>query len=90
MYVLDDRYVTIVAFIQGCDSATEGRLLAGFNGWVSRRLNQYPSALTWSTQIANKHGFATSVAVPTENQEEVIDDLFAMLNEYLSEWSDAD
>ena len=38
MYLLDDRYASVVAFVTGLSCASDGEMLAGFNGWVAERL----------------------------------------------------
>ncbi|MFS0704450.1 hypothetical protein AB6N23_08005 [Cellulomonas sp. 179-A 9B4 NHS] len=38
MYVLDDRYASVVAFVTGLASASDGRVLEGFQELVQERL----------------------------------------------------
>lgn len=85
MFLLDDRFLTVVAFVQGCDSATGERLLQGFNDWVANRIGSGESSLYWSSQIANKHGVESETDIPLESRAVVIEDLFKLLDEFLSE-----
>jgi hypothetical protein len=54
MYLPDDRYASLVSFVEGCNAATEWRLLDGFNEWVSDRVLGRASSLHWSTVVASK------------------------------------
>lgn len=38
MYVMDDRFESVIAFIHGLSAATDGRLLEGFNEWAAERV----------------------------------------------------
>ena len=38
MFLLDDRYMTLVGFVTGCDAATDWRLLDGFNEWIADKI----------------------------------------------------
>lgn len=44
MFLLDDRYMTLVAFVEGCNAATDWQLLEGFGKWVSSRLLRSPDS----------------------------------------------
>jgi hypothetical protein len=52
MYLLDDRYVTAVAFIEGFDAALDGVPLNGFNEWVSQRILGGSSPSRWPYVVA--------------------------------------
>lgn len=54
MFLLDDRYMTLVAFIEGCDAAADWRLLEGFGEWVAEVLFNAETTLHWSTIVAAK------------------------------------
>ena len=90
MYLMDDRYMTVVAFVEGCDAATERRLLTGFNDWVSTRILGFAgSGFHWSTIVASKRAPALlaeprSGPIPEEVEAGAADDLLEMLDEFLS------
>ncbi|MFC7247221.1 hypothetical protein ACFQO7_32515 [Catellatospora aurea] len=54
MFLPDDRFATLVAFLEGGNQLTNGDLLRGFNEWVQERLHgpDYQSSLHWSAEIA--------------------------------------
>jgi len=47
MYLPDDRYASVVAFITGLSSASDGDMLAGFNTWVSDRVLGHSTTRVW-------------------------------------------
>ncbi len=53
MYVLDDRFSTLVAFIDGYNTAFDGVPLNGFQEWTSQRILGGPSGVHWSYVIAS-------------------------------------
>ncbi|GAB3171559.1 hypothetical protein GCM10027259_06910 [Micromonospora palomenae] len=53
MYLLDDRYLTAVAFIEGFDQALDRRLLDGFHEWVCQRVLERHVGLSWPNIIAS-------------------------------------
>lgn len=77
MMLLDDRYATLVAFVQGCDAATEGTLLNGFHQWVAERIVGGPSSLHWSAIVAESHG-------PDAAEPEIAQHLLRLLDTFLA------
>ena len=91
MYLLEWRYVTLVALITGCDLATDGALLAGFQEWIAERvLGTSDSSLYWSTLVASKYqpelldGLKSEARLSDELSELACRDLLRQLDEFLS------
>lgn len=61
MYLPDDRYESVVAFITGLSSASDGHMLDGFNDWVASRLLGHSSPRIWWAIVKD--------AVPSGSQE---------------------
>ena len=55
MFLPDTRYNTVVAFVEGCNAATDRELLRGFSGWVHDRILGYRSNFHWQAVIAAKY-----------------------------------
>lgn len=53
MYLLDDRFATAVAFVEGYNAAFDGVPLAGFRDYVAHRVIGRGSAFHWSYLIAS-------------------------------------
>jgi hypothetical protein len=54
MIMVSDRYEVMVAFVSGCNAATEGDLLAGFQEWVAEKVTGHPTAsVAWAQLIAD-------------------------------------
>lgn len=53
MYLLDDRYSTAVAFVEGYNAAFDGAPLSGFRDFVAGRLLNRESSLHWAYVIAS-------------------------------------
>ena len=53
MYLLDDRFVTAVSFIDGFNAALEGQPLDGFREWLNARILGHRSSLHWAYVIAS-------------------------------------
>lgn len=92
MFLLDDRYMTLVAFIEGCNAATNWQLLDGFDRWVAEQILGTESSLHWSTVIASKadprlldEGRAGPLA--SEFEGAAVADLLSLLDDYLV-WKD--
>ncbi|GAA4625638.1 hypothetical protein [Cellulomonas oligotrophica] len=47
MYLPDDRYASVVAFVTGLASAGDGRMLDGFDGWVAERVLGHETGRGW-------------------------------------------
>ena len=50
MYGLDGSFTQFGIFLEGCNTATSGWLLAGFNEWLLMRLG-HESSLSWSALV---------------------------------------
>jgi hypothetical protein len=90
MFLLSDRYEVVVAFVCGCDAATDGRLLAGFQEWVAPRLTNHSDAsVSWSQLIADKvapEGLSRPLLeLPSEYGAAATEELFELLDEFLAE-----
>ncbi|MEU7825494.1 hypothetical protein [Catellatospora sp. NPDC049133] len=88
MFLPDDRFATLVAFLEGGNQLTNGDLLRGFNEWVQERLHGpgYLSSLHWSAEIAESvAGRARKgLSMPEELEEQAKDVLLDMLDGFLS------
>jgi hypothetical protein len=91
MYLLEWRYVTLVALVTGCDLATDGALLTGFQEWISERVLGTPeSSLYWSTLVASQFepalldGAVSEALLSDELSEAACRDLLQQLDEFLS------
>lgn len=89
MFLLDDRYMTLVAFVEGCNAATDWQLLDGFNGWVATQVLGTESSLHWSTVIAAKSDPQLLVEPRTrpispELESVASDDLLGLLDSFLA------
>lgn len=53
MFLPRDRYELLVVFVCGCDAATGGRLLSGFQEWVVAEITDLPASSTaWPWIVA--------------------------------------
>lgn len=92
MYGLDPRYSTLVAFVEGCDAATNAELLSGFRDWLgSKLLGQPKSNIAWWAIIAGVHvgecleGSRHISDLPPELDEQLCADLLRFLDQFLEE-----
>ncbi|WP_316778202.1 hypothetical protein [Streptomyces sasae] len=53
MYLLDDRFSTMVAFVEGFSTAVGGSPLSGFQDWVCERILGTRSSIHWAYVIAS-------------------------------------
>jgi hypothetical protein len=89
MFLLDDRYVTLVGFITGCDAATDWRLLDGFNEWIADKILGHESSFHWSTIVAAKtlphflNEPRSGNTIPPADEPVVCDDLLMLLDNFL-------
>ncbi|GAA4733818.1 hypothetical protein [Phytohabitans rumicis] len=89
MYLPDDRFHTLVAFIEGCNAATDWKLLAGFNEWVATHTLGQKSSFHWSVIVASKI-FPTildesgAAAIPGELEGPASEELLRVLDSYLA------
>jgi len=88
MYVLDDRYVTVVAFIEGFNLAHDGALLKGFQEWVCERILGGQSGRHWAPIVAAakyppivEEGLSIS-QIPQDLESCIIDTLLDLLEEF--------
>ncbi|MGA4726327.1 hypothetical protein ACPB67_02815 [Micromonospora taraxaci] len=88
MYVLDDRYLTAVAFVVGFDSALDGRPFEGFHGWVCQRVLGRHSVLAWPYVIAylevpeTLSGPCDLNGLDSDTQLRMIDQMLALIREF--------
>src|SRR5260370_5256112 len=83
MYVLDGRFLTLVAYVDGCDAATDGALLRGFRDWLyPTRVGTSKPSLTWPAVLKFARGLQGELT--QEEHERLIDDTFAALDEFLA------
>lgn len=54
MFLLDDAYETLVAFLMGFDAAVDGELFCGFDPWLRDFIKEPESSLHWSSVIRGK------------------------------------
>ncbi|MEU5869740.1 hypothetical protein ABZ815_51860 [Nonomuraea sp. NPDC047529] len=54
MFLPDDRYETMVAFVSGFDAAVDGTLLREFSGWCLDRWEHPESGFHWSALIRER------------------------------------
>jgi len=92
MYVLSDTYLALVSFISGCDAATGGELLAGFDTWLAARSRVHGStSLAWPVVVAARRWEpildrdVTIEQIPASLQGEVKEDLMDLLEQFLRE-----
>ena len=52
MYLPDDRFNTLVAFVEGYNLATDGRFLGGFNRWLQERSFGEVTNYHWQAIVA--------------------------------------
>jgi hypothetical protein len=89
MYLPDDRYRTLVAFIEGCNAATDGKLLAGFNEWVAAEVLGRESGFHWSAIVASRFAPAildepSRATIPDELEGPASEELLRLLDSYLA------
>ncbi|MFJ9951266.1 hypothetical protein [Kitasatospora sp. NPDC091207] len=94
MYVLDDRFSTVVAFIDGFNSALDGEPLAGFQDWASRRILGGSSPIHWSYLVASSRvpeiiDAETHIdQIPADIEIYLIDDLLNLIEAFLDRVAD--
>ncbi len=83
MYLMDDRFATVVAYVDGCNAATDGALLGGFRDWLhATRVGNVKPSLTWPAVLKFARG-AQGDLTPEQNQQ-LIGDMFDALDEFLA------
>ncbi|MEU4113947.1 hypothetical protein AB0F71_05565 [Kitasatospora sp. NPDC028055] len=89
MYVLDDRYSTVVAFLEGYNVALDGVPLSGFQDWVSCQILNSSCSVHWSYIVASTRvpgilDARTGIDQISANIEiALIDDLISLVEAYL-------
>jgi hypothetical protein len=83
MYVGPVRYSTVTAYLDGYDHAAGGRLLAGFQPWLARRL-QTGGNLVWpalALRVLLPEGRAPE-PWPDADQQRAVEGLFELLDDF--------
>jgi hypothetical protein len=81
MFIFDDSYLTMVAFVMGCDARAGGQLLEGFGTWCGGRFGERQSSLHWAALI-RRHVAATN---PLDSEDlRAKELLLTSLEEYLT------
>lgn len=87
MFVLDDRYASLVSFIDGFALA-QGLDMHEFQRWLVARLGREPSSLHWGAEVAAqiRHpGERGALAALTDGDQDAASRLlFELLAEYLA------
>jgi len=89
MFVLDDGYVSLVAFIDGLALGTDGGVLDGFREWLVREVIGTPDSRHWSVLVASRvshdvrEGRRSLAAMSAEEQAHASAELFTLLMRYL-------
>jgi hypothetical protein len=88
MYVGDDRFLTTVAYVDGCNTATDGDLLNGFQEWLTAKCGIDVGSNHWQAiLLANRGLFEEGRSLPELTKEQhdlLVDDMLAALHEFLS------
>ena len=86
MYLLEETYVVVAAFIQGYDEAYEGGLLAGFREWLVVRLvggqNLAWPALVLHAAFPGSRSPQDALRSEPDGDRVAIDTLFRLLTEF--------
>ncbi|MEV6299130.1 hypothetical protein AB0M02_06970 [Actinoplanes sp. NPDC051861] len=88
MYLLDDRFATAVAFVEGYNAAFDGVPLAGFRDYVADRIFGHGSTVHWSYLIASTkvagilEGEISLDRVPADCEAGLTDVLVDLLERY--------
>ncbi len=91
MFVLDDGYVTLVAFIDGLALGVDAGVLDGFREWVARETTGALDSRHWSVivaaQVSNgvRDGSAPLSAMSQEEQVRSSAELFNLLTRFLDD-----
>lgn len=90
MYIVDDRYATLVAFIDGYDTATDSQALAGFQSWLALRvLGTDTTGYGWPALVATQvfpeiqSGELALDHLPANGDKELRGKLISLLEEFL-------
>jgi len=86
MFLMEDTYAAVAAFVLGYDLACEGGVCEGFREWLVVRVGRGPN-LSWAG-LALEAAFPSStnpqeaVLASRETQRHAVDVLFGLLAEY--------
>jgi hypothetical protein len=84
MFLPDDRFETVVAFVLGCDAGNQNGLLVGFHEWLTLKLGDMDN-LVWWAQVLH---IAFPEGVPDPRFEadnaQAVSTLFDLLDEFLA------
>lgn len=89
MYLLDDRFSTVIAFIEGFSTACNESPLNGFQEWVSKRILGGHSSRHWAYIIASTQvpgmldGQVPIDQIPRELEIGLIEAALDLLEEFL-------
>ncbi|MFJ9841624.1 hypothetical protein ACIRYZ_14365 [Kitasatospora sp. NPDC101155] len=89
MYLLDDRYSTVVAFLEGFNAALDGEPLSGFQEWASHRILGSSCPVHWSYIVASERvsgildGKIGIDQIPADVEILLIDDLAGLIEAFL-------
>lgn len=96
MYLLDDRFSTAVAFVEGYNAAYDGAPLSGFQNYVADRVIGRNSSLHWAYLIASTRipeileGGNSIDQIPAELQSDLTNTLVELLDSYRAEMLSAE
>lgn len=91
MYLMDSRYATLAAFVEGYNQATGGSLLDGFAEWLAIEVLGEPSSLHWATLITHDRSAglgrrgASLTDLDQEEEELLITTLMRRIDEFLAQ-----
>lgn len=94
MYVPDDRFTTLVAFVEGVNTGTDGGLLRGFNEWLQQGLLRCVTNFHWSAVIRS-HVLGVDLGERTDGtgnadfDRDASEQLTALLLEFLHQRSES-
>ncbi|WP_433347889.1 hypothetical protein [Micromonospora sp. CA-111912] len=88
LYLLNDKYVTAVAFVEGFDQALDRRPLEGFHEWVCQRVLGRHTGMSWPYVVASVEvpevlsGGCDLNALDSETQRRMIDRMLVLIEEF--------
>ncbi|MFW6638510.1 hypothetical protein ACOALZ_00545 [Nocardiopsis algeriensis] len=91
MYLLSDRFLVAVAFVEGFNLASGGRSLEGFQQWVGEKLTGGYTNRYWPWLIASIHvpeilnGGISLEQIPREYDKLLIESMIDLLEEFLGQ-----
>ncbi len=86
MYVPDERFLSVVAFVDGCDLATNRELLRGFSDWLYvNGVRSGQTSLHWSAVLEIARGLRPRSGLTSDQNEQLVQDLFEALDKFLAD-----